>query len=461
MWGQKERILLLTFYFCVMEFKYAINAYSKNPILQINEHIGFDEEDGQGIDGVKFSREVFEINVLIPELITFFINTMGGDVKQGYDIFNAIVSATCRTETIMQGFAYSVGGWLGLAGDIVKAYDYTTWMCHLPYDPTDESKRSEFLSKVAYSVAVIISQKSGRNGKTKLSVDEVLNLMRVKTYYTAQDLYDKGLIDEVLPSGNSNLVVNNSGELKVKYRELQRVVNKEIQQIKPNNIINNQNNNTMAFEKVLNRLQLAEGSGENAVLEAIADRDNKLNAANKQIEDLTGRERAANDNKEEMRKKLEKAQNDHNEMTSLYNKSKEELEKIKAEHEASNKELASLKIDNEELKGERRAKEQENKDILEAQRKEKAQNLVKKFQTAGKIPMKDEVAANWEKMAYDNFDQTSTILETMPVNMHVPHPDDKQPGNVGTGEEALKTVFGGGSDADMRAYNKAQRSKVK
>ena len=111
----------------------------------LNQHIGFDEEDGQGICGKTFSREFFEIDSLMPDMIVTYVNSMGGSVEEGFDIFNAIINAKSKTKSVISGFAYSTAGWCILASDVVEAYDYSTWMCHLPFDPTDPNKRSPFL----------------------------------------------------------------------------------------------------------------------------------------------------------------------------------------------------------------------------------------------------------------------------------------------------------------------------
>src|ERR1017187_5746488 len=138
---------------------YVIAPNSKNPIFQINQHIGFDDDkmengvvvekgEGQGIDGRIFSREFFEVDSTSPDQITTYTNSMGGDVQQSLDMFTAISRSKSRTKGIIAGFAYSCSGWIPLASDVVEMTTNSRWMCHMPYNPENPEEKSDFMDSV-------------------------------------------------------------------------------------------------------------------------------------------------------------------------------------------------------------------------------------------------------------------------------------------------------------------------
>src|ERR1022692_1632284 len=121
---------------------YVIDQYGKKPIFQINQHIGFDDDvenedgtiekgDGQGIDGRVFSKEFFETDILNPDCITLYVNTMGGNVQESLDMLTSVSRVKSKTHSIISGFAYSCGGWIPLGADVVDMNEHASWMCHL------------------------------------------------------------------------------------------------------------------------------------------------------------------------------------------------------------------------------------------------------------------------------------------------------------------------------------------
>lgn len=389
-------------YICYVSYNYAINYDTQHPIFLINTHIGHDKDAGQGIDGKVFTREFFEVDNKNPELIKTLINSMGGCVINSYDIFGAINAAKSKTETTYAGLAFSSSGWAGMGADVVSAYDYASWMCHLPYG----SNNKDFLEQVANSIAIIISEKSGKNGKEKMSVDKVLKLMNQKTYYSAQDLYDIGLIDYVIQTGSKIKIKNeiNEEEITDTYKEYQLVVNK---------FLENKNDNTMAFEKVINRLNLADGSGEQAIIEEIALRENRFNALNKEKIELEDKYKSLNDSQEELSKKLKDAQNTiSNSETSISNKEKEVLE-LKEKFDALNKEAEELK--EKIAAAELEAKNKEAEDL-----KLKVSNMIQSYVDKGVVKNDPEVIAAYNKKGIEDFDYVKADLESRPINFEAP-----------------------------------------
>lgn len=417
-------------YFC-----YAIQPYGGFPIFQVNKHLGYDEEDGYGIDGSQLSREIFELDaqtgntwfwddntkvwIKKPELITIYVNCLGGDVSQGFDIFNAILNCKCRVKVVIQGFAYSTAGWCFLPADEIVIYDYSSWMCHLPYNPNNPEGKSDFLDKVADSIATILSSHSGKAGANKKEIGEVLSLMQTKTYYSGEQMKTEGFADDCI---TTSISIKEEVSVFNLEKEKHKVFNKFIEsEIKKTDSKNKSTIKTtkMAFEKVINKLGLVEGSGEDSILAGIARIENDLNAANKEKISLEEKLKAANLEKETALNSLHALQKTKNEDDAA-------MDKMKSEKEAVDKEMETMKATNKELADKVTAAETKEKEALKAANLVKATALVDKYYEAGKIAVSnrqrliDRAASSQEA-----YEAVELDLELLPTNMHVPVPLNK------------------------------------
>lgn len=433
------------FHFCIVKFLHAINPTGKTPVFLLNQHIGFDNDkkkadgevikgDGWGVNGKSFSREFFEIDSLRPDKIVTFVNSQGGDIEHAYDIFNAIHNANSRTESVIAGFALSSAGWAPLSSDYIKMYNYSTWMCHMPFHVEDEEKASPILNMVVNSVATIIASKSGRNGKAKKTVSEVKEMMMNKTYYSAQEMYDNGLIDEIV---NDKDAIFNLGTkpMSVVYVEQQRFLNK---------FVNDTFNTNNMSHKINNRLGLAIDSSEESQLSAIANLENKISFGEKEIAQLRNQIKTqsesfeiVNREKAELSAKNDTLSSQVSEKDNLINSMKVEMETLKIQ----NKEFSDKVAENERIANEEKAKFVSDK----------ADQLVEKFVNAGKIEDTDAAKKPWKESAIENFERTEAILNALPTNFHVPVPTSVE-----------NTDKGSGSIADRyRIENKQKREERK
>ena len=91
-----------------MNWNYTIDIDSDEPIMLINKHIGFDLDEGQGIDGSLFQEELLKLDSLGKKRIQVWINSPGGVVMDGYNIFNAILKSKTKVDTYNVGIAASI-----------------------------------------------------------------------------------------------------------------------------------------------------------------------------------------------------------------------------------------------------------------------------------------------------------------------------------------------------------------
>lgn len=376
--------------------QYATLENTPKPAFIINSHIGYDadmigedgsriEGDGQGVDGETFAMEFFKVQENNPSEIDIFINSMGGSVLDGMSILTAIINSRVKTNTYISGYCLSTAGWIALCADKVRMYAHSCWMCHMPIDAGGNADNG-IMGSTANMIANAISQRSGRNGKNKLSVEDVKNMMSVKTYMNAEQMYNMGLIDEVLPMNFNRPVIYNKETFKECKNILNTIVNK-----KPS---------VMPFEKVINRLKLAPNSSEEDVLSALASLENKISITNAENVDL--------------KNKVSEVVNLEAKI-SILNK---DLEAKDADSKALLAKIEKLEISNKELSdfSSKVKKEQEEADLLA--RTEKATNLVNTFKERGVI--KEQFAQTWVKQAIENYDATEAQLESLNVSIKLP-----------------------------------------
>lgn len=385
-----------------MKWLYALNAESKYPILRINDEIG------KGIDGVQFSREVFELDKLSPTRITIYVNSIGGDVKQGYDIFEAICNCSTYIKVIITGFAYSTAGWCILGADEIEVRSYSSWMCHLPYIQSDPTKKSELLDTVANSVKTIISNRSGRNGFAKKSEEEVLDMMTKKTFLKGNDIYKSGLIDKVV---NHEITVHSLKESEL-YEEFQSILNKEILQ------------NTEAMPiptSILNKLNLTEESSEQDILSAVVNLEGQIATHAAANIELQGKITTLESEKVANLQRISELNSKESELASskvaLANR-QAELDVEKSAVASSATRIINLETEINELKN-------KQAEIESAGKETAVMNMLNPFVETGRIKDDEAVINAWKKRAMksdEDFEDTKLILESMPVNMHLPTP---------------------------------------
>lgn len=376
--------------------QYVALENTSKPAFIVNSHIGYDSDmmdedgsvikgDGQGIDGETFAKEFFKVQENNPSEIDIFFNSMGGSVTDGMSMLTAIINSRVKTTSIISGYCLSTAGWLALAADKVKMYSHSCWMCHMPID-TNGNADNGIMSNTVNMIANAISQRSGKNGKPRLSVDEVKNMMSVKTYMNADEMHNMGLIDEVVPMNFNRPTIYNKETFKEFKNILNTIVNK-----KPS---------VMPFEKVINRLKLAPNSSEEDVLSALASLENKISLTNAENVDLK--------NKVSEVVSLEAK-------VSILNK---DLEAKDVESRNLKAAIEKLEISNKELFDFSETVRKEKADAELKTKTEKATNLVNSYKERGVV--KGEFADIWVKQAIENYDAVEAQLDSLNTTIKLP-----------------------------------------
>lgn len=347
-----------------MDMLYTIDANSDEPIMLIDRHIGYDPDDGPGIMGDLFARELLQLDGMGKKRIQVWINSPGGSVVDGYAIYNAILKSNTKVDTYDCGIAASIAAVIFQAGRKRIMADYSILMYHNPFGSDNE----KLLAAMRESLVKMICARCDMDEAT------MSRMMARTTYIGADEAQTLNLCDEVEQS------------IELNKKRLAPVMNSSLGFWKESNLILNKilpNNKHMKMKEVTNRLKLNEDATETSIVSAIDDIQNKCNTA---AADLAALNKKSKEDLETMQNKIKETEDALNAMKKDYEDCKNELETVKKE-----KDEAEMSI-----------------------KKEAAKNLVSAYVVAGKITK--ESAASWEADAVEDFTKIKNRLESMPVN---------------------------------------------
>lgn len=226
---------------------YTIDTTVDEPIMLINREIG---EDYGMIDGALFQEELMQLDTMGKKRIQVWINSPGGQVLNGMNIYNAILKSKTPVDTYCVGIAASIAGAIFMAGRKRYMADYGRLMMH-PVQGSADSKAYESLMS---SIATMLQAKS------KCNEDEVNQMMTATTWMTASQCFEKGFCTDI-----ENTNTSNSKYAKHDATALWAVAN---------TLILNKTNKKM--KQVTNVLNLNEDASEASIAEAV----NALKSAN-------------------------------------------------------------------------------------------------------------------------------------------------------------------------------------
>lgn len=241
-------------------FQYCLNPESDEPILELNGQIGQEPDGGQGVNGFIFAKEMAILDEMGKNKISIFINSDGGDVKQGYTIFTTILRSKTPIWGYIGGFCLSIAGVIFQACDKRIIYPYGTLMMHNPAIKGEDVtvEESDFLDWIKSTLIVMLG------ASTKLSNKNISMLMENETWMDAQTSVDKGFADEVaqmkekVEAPDLEYIQNNKFEIRNYSNEYNLVMNKLIDNLK--------NKELTMIEKLKRVLNLADSATEEEVI---------------------------------------------------------------------------------------------------------------------------------------------------------------------------------------------------
>jgi len=133
------------------------------------------------------------------------INTPGGAVDEGINIFNALKRHKGGVTTVVDSLAASMGSYILQAGERRLVASNAMVMIHDPWtiamgNATSLRKDAETLDKYALRM---IPDYGSRSGKTD---DEILAIMAEESWYAGKEAVDAGFADEVVDYSQAKAV---------------------------------------------------------------------------------------------------------------------------------------------------------------------------------------------------------------------------------------------------------------
>ena len=155
------------------------------------------DEKEESETSAKYIKKVLESNQNATE-INLYINSYGGDVKEGLGIYNQLKRHQAQVNVYIDGFACSIASVIAMAGDKVVMGTNALMMIH--HASMGVFGNAEELRKAANDVEVI-DQASCSSYLTKagekLNEDTLKQLLDNQTWLNAEQCLEYGLIDEI------------------------------------------------------------------------------------------------------------------------------------------------------------------------------------------------------------------------------------------------------------------------
>ena len=153
-----------------------------------------------GVTAKDFAAELDQVDA---SEIVLRINSSGGDVFDGFAIYNLLRDHPATVRTVVDGFAASIASIIALAGDVVEVHEASVVMIHDPWgvgigNAAELRQLADVLDNtIAGPMASIYA------AKMDLSTDEVRDLMSSETWYTGAESVDAGFADTLIPTSET------------------------------------------------------------------------------------------------------------------------------------------------------------------------------------------------------------------------------------------------------------------
>lgn len=336
--------------------KYTIDQNAEEPIMLIDKHIGMDAFDGPGIMGDEFSRELLFLDTLGKKCIQIWINSPGGVVSDGEQIYSTILKTKTKVNTYNIGMCASIAGPIFLAGRNRYMMDFAKFMMH-PVAGGDAKSREAFEN----SVITMLS------GRSDMPAEAVKKMMDKTTWMMAQECMDMGICNNIESSTDYNMprATQTNGTIREQWHSYSQIVNKFIEKKTQPNIT--------SMKKINNRLNLnPDASEESAVIE------------------------------------IERIENRYKEAETRIENYKKDLVTATNRHDALEKELTTIKNKMEE-------EEKTAKEKKEADMKKNAKKLIEDAVKEGKIKNDAALIEKWTNNAEKDLDGVTALVSEMPI----------------------------------------------
>lgn len=150
-----------------------------------------------GVTAADFAAELDKIDA---DEIVLRINSSGGDVFDGFAIYNLLRDHPATIRTVVDGFAASIASIIALAGDVVEVHEASVVMIHEPWgvgigNAAELRQLADVLDKtIAAPMAKVYADQMDK------TIDEIRDLMESETWYTGEEAVESGFASRLIAS---------------------------------------------------------------------------------------------------------------------------------------------------------------------------------------------------------------------------------------------------------------------
>lgn len=185
--------------------KYQFTNEAESISLKIYDTIG---DDGWG-GGVTTQDIEDSLNNSNNMPLNIYINSYGGEVFEGFAIYNILKRYAGYKTVVVDGIAASIASVIAMAGDKVVMNEASMMMIHnasgVCFGNAEEMQKVvnalEQMNEVIRDVY---------RAKTNLSDEELADLMNNETFMSAKECVEKGFADEILENKSTEETVQNT-----------------------------------------------------------------------------------------------------------------------------------------------------------------------------------------------------------------------------------------------------------
>jgi len=273
-------------------FEYITNYKKEDKAVKMSLRRPIDANPDRGINGDTFAREMEFLASAGVEEVIIDINSKGGNIKEGFSIFQSIKDYPGKTTTRVIGIAASMAGMISQAGDERVIMDYGLFHTHGPQVPSGAKADKKLIEIMKGSLKTILKSKAG------ITDEESEKLLNGENLFTAVEALNLGFFDRIESSGEVVKLdaTNTIDEL----------------YILANNFLNN-NNKPNKMKEVITFLGLENEANEEQVLNSVKELKNEA----LKIEELTNSLKEQTEALEIAKKEAEELENKVKDLKNL------------------------------------------------------------------------------------------------------------------------------------------------
>lgn len=172
-----------------MKSWYKIEAKAESSTVYIYDEIG--------LWGITAKDFISELDALKTGKITLRINSPGGDVFDGFAIFNAIKDHPAQVNTQVDGLAASIASIIAMAGDEITIASNAFFMVHNAWafslgNADDMRKMADTLDKIDTTIVKTYTERTGQTQR------DIRQMMSDETWLNADEAVGLGFADRIM-----------------------------------------------------------------------------------------------------------------------------------------------------------------------------------------------------------------------------------------------------------------------